>query len=240
MAVLAGVPCCYKMGEPRSQEQFNYRGAIVTLNLFLLRHGETTYSQSGAHCGWIDPELTADGLEMANQFAQAYRGKEWQGIYCSPMKRTIATAQPLSFLLEYPPEIRISLKEIHYGEWEGKTLKEVRAKYEDSYQRWQREPAWNAPDGGETGLQVANRAMGVVSEITNMHKSGNILIVSHKATIRIILCNLLGIEQSRYRDRLDVPACSVSIITMSNNGPMLKTLGDRHHLDDRLRNLPGT
>jgi broad specificity phosphatase PhoE len=212
----------------------------VTLNLFLLRHGETTYSQSGAHCGWIDPELTVDGLAMAEQFAQTYRSTEWQGIYASPMKRTIATAQPLCFLVDRPPEIRIGLKEIHYGDWEGKTLAEVRAKYGESYDRWQREPAWNAPDGGETGLQVANRALAVVSEITNAHKDGNILIVSHKATIRIVLCNLLGIEQGRYRDRLDVPACSVSIIAMGKNGPMLKALGDRHHLDDRLRNLPGT
>jgi broad specificity phosphatase PhoE len=209
----------------------------LTLHLYLLRHGETTFSQSGAHCGWIDPDLTADGWEMANQFSQAYQSTDWQMVYSSPMKRTLATAQPLCELIGRPPEIRIGLKEIHYGEWEGKTLKEVRSKYEESYQRWQNEPAWNAPDGGETGLQVANRAMGVVSEITNTHKDGNVLIVTHKATIRIILCNLLGIEQGRYRDRLDVPACSVSILSMGNNGPMLKALGDRHHLDER---LPGT
>lgn len=67
----------------------NISDDLVTLNLFLLRHGETTYSQSGAHCGWIDPELTADGLVMAEQFAQAYRSTDWQGIYCSPMKATM-------------------------------------------------------------------------------------------------------------------------------------------------------
>jgi broad specificity phosphatase PhoE len=212
----------------------------MTLHLYLLRHGETTYSQSGAHCGWIDPDLTADGTAMAESFARTYQQMAWQAVYCSPMKRTIATAQPLCKHLNMEPELRISLKEIHYGEWEGKTLKTVQAEYGESYERWKSEPAWNSPNGGETGLQVANRAMGVVAEITNTHTDGNVLIVSHKATIRIILCNLLGIEQGRYRDRLDIPACSVSVVSMGKNGPMLKALGDRYHLDERLRNLPGT
>jgi broad specificity phosphatase PhoE len=212
----------------------------MTLHLYLLRHGETTYSQSGAHCGWIDPDLTPIGQTMAAQFAQAYRSTPWAGVYCSPMKRAIATAQPLCFAIDRPPEIRIGLKEIHYGDWEGKTLDEVLAQSPDSYQRWVAEPAWNAPDGGETGLQVANRSLAVVGEITHKHSDGNVLLVSHKATIRIILCNLLGIEQGRYRDRLDIPACSVSVVTMKTNGPMLKSLGDRYHLSPDLRHLPGT
>jgi broad specificity phosphatase PhoE len=212
----------------------------LTLHLYLLRHGETTYSQSGVHCGWIDPDLTPDGLEMAQSFADTYKSFGWDAVYSSPMKRTLATAQALCTAIGREPEVRIGLKEIHYGEWEGKDLATVISKYSESYHRWQREPAWNAPDGGETGLQVANRALGVVSEITNSHQSGNVLIVSHKATIRIILCNLMGIEQGRYRDRLDVPACSVSIVAMGKSGPLLKALGDRHHLNERLRNLPGT
>jgi probable phosphoglycerate mutase len=156
------------------------------------------------------------------------------------MKRTLATAQPLSKLTKLDLQIRAGLKEIHYGDWEGQTVANVQAKYGDDYRQWQSEPGWNAPTHGETGLQVANRALAVIAEITHQHATGNVLVVSHKATIRIILCNLLGIELGRYRDRLDVPACSVSVITLKPGGPMLKSLGDRYHLDEKLRNLPGT
>jgi broad specificity phosphatase PhoE len=212
----------------------------MSLNLYLLRHGETSYSRSGGHCGWIDPELTAEGEEMALAFATTYRQVAWNAIYASPMKRTLATAQPIANSTALELQIRAGLKEINYGDWEGQSLTDVLAQYGDDYSQWKSEPAWHAPTHGETGLQVANRALAVIAEITHQYPSGNVLIVSHKATIRIILCNLLGIELGRYRDRLDVPACSVSIVTMSQGGPMLKSLGDRYHLDERLRNLPGT
>jgi probable phosphoglycerate mutase len=45
----------------------------MSLRLFLLRHGETEFSKTGGYCGDLDPELTAEGLEMAQQFADAYR-----------------------------------------------------------------------------------------------------------------------------------------------------------------------
>ncbi len=212
----------------------------MSLNLYLLRHGETTYSRSGGHCGWIDPDLTPEGQQMAAAFATTYGQIAWEAIYVSPMKRTLATAQPLGEVTGLELQVRSGLKEIHYGDWEGQTVAAVQTQYGDDYSHWKTEPGWNAPTHGETGLQVANRALAVIAEITNQHATGNVLVVSHKATIRIILCNLLGIELGRYRDRLDVPACSVSVVTLGQGGPMLKSLGDRYHLDERLRNLPGT
>jgi broad specificity phosphatase PhoE len=212
----------------------------MSLNLYLLRHGETTYSRSGGHCGWIDPNLTTEGEEMATAFAKAYAQVSWQAIYASPMKRTLATVQPLIDTTGLELQVRAGLKEIHYGDWEGQTVAAVQNQYADDYRNWQSEPGWNAPTHGETGLQVANRSLAVIAEITHQYSTGNVLVVSHKATIRIILCNLLGIELGRYRDRLDVPACSVSVVTLKPGGPMLKSLGDRYHLDEKLRNLPGT
>ena len=55
-------------------------------------------------------------------------------------------------------------------------------------------------------------------------------MISHKATIRIMLCSLLGIDVGRYRDRLDMPVASLSVVEMTERGPLLKSLGDRSHL----------
>jgi len=65
-------------------------------------------------------------------------------------------------------------------------------------------------------------------------------VVSHKATIRVILCSSLGINMGRYCDRIDVPAASLSIVQFGALGSMLKVLGDRSFMDADLRSLSGT
>lgn len=212
----------------------------MSLKLYFLRHGETTYSRTGGYCGDLDAELTDNGLKMAEALAVAYKAMPWTAAYVSPMKRTIATAKPLCDAAGLEMQLRDGLKEIRYGEWEGKTQADVKERYPDVYLRWLAEPAWNAPPGGETSVQIASRASLVVTEIEQKYSSGNILVVSHKATIRIILCSLLGIDLGRYRDRIDTPAGSISVVKFSEHGPLLEILGDRSYMDAELRALEGT
>jgi broad specificity phosphatase PhoE len=212
----------------------------MTLKIYLLRHGETTYSQRGAYCGALDAELTPEGKQMAQFFADAYRSMPWAGVYVSPMKRAIATALPLCDALGLTMQMRDGLREISYGAWEDQELDYVRQHYEQDYLRWQTDPAWNSPTGGETAVQIAARALPVITEIESGYKTGNVLVVSHKATIRIILCSLLGIDVGRYRDRINAPAASVSIVKFATYGPMLEVLGDRSYMPEHLRNRAGT
>ncbi len=246
----------------------------MSLYLYLLRHGETTHSQTGGFCGSLDPELTVSGKQMAQAFADTYsfphfacyitkgytpysitqsaiakcecirallyKQQLWEAVFCSPMKRTIATAQPLCEAIGIEPQLRDGLKEINYGQWEDRTLAEVQEKDARAYMLWQREPAWNPPTDGETTIQIASRASLVIAEIEEKYTSGNVLVVSHKATIRIILCNLLGIDLGRYRDRIDMPVATVSVVKFDTYGPMLQRLGDRSHMPKALRDRAGT
>ncbi|CAA9583331.1 Alpha-ribazole-5'-phosphate phosphatase [uncultured Synechococcales cyanobacterium] len=212
----------------------------MSLNLYLLRHGETTYSKTGGYCGDLDPELTPEGMQMAEAFAQTYRSHPWAAVFVSPMKRTIATAAPLCDAVGMDMQLRDGLKEIRYGQWEGETLEFVKQHYPDDYIRWLTEPAWNPPTGGETAVEIASRASLVIAEIEAHYPTGNVLVVSHKATLRIILCSLLGIDLGRYRDRINTLVASVSIVKFDVHGPLLQVLGDRYHLPEHLRNLPGT
>lgn len=212
----------------------------MSVTLYFLRHGQTEYSRNNFFCGAIDPELTPDGLEMAQAFAAAYSSTPWMAIFSSPMRRTIATAKPLSEAIGIQPEVRDGLKEINYGKWEGKTPETVNLEFHDDYIRWLADPAWYAPTGGEMAVAIASRATQVIEEIKQRYSSGNVLIVAHKATIRIMLCTLLGIDVGRFRYRLGCPVGSVSIVEFGSQGPLLKALADRLHLDQRLRDLPGS
>ncbi|MGK7939665.1 MAG: histidine phosphatase family protein [Crocosphaera sp.] len=212
----------------------------MSLKLYFLRHGETTASQTGTYCGRLDIELTPSGVEMAKDFAQIYKDIPWKAIYSSPLKRAIATAQPLCDRLGIQMQRRNGLKEIYYGEWEGKTPKEVNQEFHDDYVRWLADPGWNSPNGGEKGIDIARRSSEVLEEIESTHTTGNVLVVSHKATIRIMLCSLLGVDVGRYRDRIGMSVAALSIVEMAEHGPLIHVMGDRSHIRTELRQRQGT
>jgi broad specificity phosphatase PhoE len=213
----------------------------MSLSLYLLRHGQTELSREDSFCGsGLDPELTPEGLQMAHAFRDVYRAKPWRAIYSSSLRRSIATAQPLSDALGITMQVRADLNEIAYGKWEGQTRASVERGYHDDYVSWLADPAWHAPTGGELAITVASRGLRIVDEIKQQFSGGDILIVSHKATIRIILCSLLGIDVGCFRYRLACPVGSLSVVEFSLEGPLLHSLADRSHLSESLRSLPGT
>jgi broad specificity phosphatase PhoE len=213
----------------------------MSLRLHLLRHGQTELSREDSFCGsGLDPELTPEGLQMAQAFAAAYNSKSWSAVYSSSLRRAITTAQPICDALGITMQVRADLNEIGYGKWEGLTKATVEQDYHDDYISWLADPAWHPPTGGELAITIARRSLQVIDEIKQQFSAGDILVVSHKATIRIILCSLLGIDVGRFRYRLACPVASLSVVEFSLEGPLLQTLADRSHLSESLRSLPGT
>lgn len=212
----------------------------MALTLYLLRHGETEAPPAGGYCGRLDCDLSPLGHRMAEDFARAYQNLRWAGIYASPMRRTRLTAEPLCLLAGMELRLYAGLGELDYGEWEGKSPTQVNRDHHEDYLRWLADPGWNAPTGGERGIDAALRAMAVINEILREHADGNVLVVSHKATTRILLCQILGIDIGHYRDRVHASAGSLAVVEMREHGPLLTRLGDRSHLSSMLRDLPGT
>src|ERR1700730_153199 len=175
----------------------------MSLILYFLRHGQTTLSREDNFCGsGLDPELTLEGLEMAHAFAAAYRDKRWTAIFSSSLRRSITTAQPLCEALGISLQARADFNEIGYGKWEGLSKTMVERDYHDDYNSWLADPAWHAPTGGELAITIARRSLQAIDQIKQQYTDGNVLVVSHKATIRIIICSLLGIDVGRFRYRL--------------------------------------
>ncbi|MEA5534214.1 histidine phosphatase family protein [Crocosphaera sp. XPORK-15E] len=214
----------------------------MSLMLYFLRHGQTAYSETGGYCGKLenDPGLTPEGQAMAQAFADTYANVPWTAIYVSPLYRTRQTAKPLCDVVGLPMQLRPGLQEIGYGKWEGMHPTDIDQQYHDLYVKWLTDPAWNAPPEGERGIDIARRSSQVLQEIEETYQTGNILIVSHKATIRIMLCGLLGIDIKYYRDRFLMPVAALSLVELTISGPLIHFIGDRSHLNDYLRSLPNT
>ena len=179
-----------------------------TTRIFLVRHGATSLSAEDRFAGAIDPDLSPKGIFQAQRLAERLSNDAIRAVHCSPMVRTVQTATILAAPHRLTPIVRDGLREIGHGHWEGMRRVEVEAQYADEYAAWDEDPFTFAPQGGEAGVNVIARALPVIREIVLQHRGQNVLVVSHKATIRLLISSLLGFDVRGYRDRLDQsPAC---------------------------------
>lgn len=211
------------------------------LELWMVRHGQTDFSRENRFCGSIDPPLSDVGRRMADALGEAHGGDPWDAIYCSPSQRARQTVAPLAKRAGREPTIDDGLREISYGEWEGMKHEEAKERFPDVYAYWAQDTASRATPGGETAFMVAARAAPVVERIRREHTKGRVLVVSHKATLRILVCALLGMDVRLFRDRIGQPVCALSRFQIKPQGQaMLVMLGDVSHLPPDLREAEGT
>ena len=176
--------------------------------VLLIRHGATVLSAEDRFAGSTDVDLSDEGRRQAGCLAERLRQAPLAAVYASPMRRTVETATIVATACHNPPLTDPGLREIDHGHWEGLTRKEVEARFPAEYNAWEEDPFTFAPEGGEAGVAVMARALPVLRAIVLRHPDQTVAVVSHKATIRLVLSSLLGIEARGYRDRLDqAPAC---------------------------------
>jgi probable phosphoglycerate mutase len=212
----------------------------MSLTLLLVRHGQTDFSRANRFCGSIDPPLNDTGLAMAEALGAHYERAGLAAIFASPKLRTRQTAAPLAARTQLSLQLDDGLREIAYGEWEGQPEEEVERADRERFHAWAAHPGRVAPPGGETAVEIAARAMQAVDRIRALHGDGKVLVVSHKATIRVLLCALLGIDVDLFRARIAQPVGAVSAVTFKKTGPLLERLGDTSHLPANLLGLEGT
>ncbi len=180
----------------------------MTTRIYLIRHGATILSAEDRFAGATDVDLSDEGRHQAEALAVRLSDDRITAVYCSPMRRTIETATIVARPQGLTPTPRDGLREINHGRWESMTRSEVEAQFAQEYAAWEEDPFIYAPQDGESGLSVMARAMPVIREVVLNHVGENVAVVSHKATIRLIISSLLGFDPRGYRDRLDqAPAC---------------------------------
>src|SRR5215471_3213055 len=171
---------------------------------------------------------------MASCFAEMYGELDWRAIFTSTRQRAVSTAEPLATRISQPLRREPGLDEMDYGEWQGRWKGEVAATDRRRYHAWRADPTMGAP-GGESVFEVHARASRVIDEIRARYDHGNVLIVSHKTTLRVLICGFLGIDLKHHRDRIIQPVCGLTIIEIQPEGPALRALADVTHLPPWLR-----
>lgn len=181
----------------------------MTTRLLLVRHGATPLTEEDKFSGAVSVQLSDEGRDQVGHLAIRLAPENITAAYSSTLDRAMETAQilcsPHAGLQPIPAS---GLQEIRHGHWEGLTRHEVETRFPEEYASWEADPFTFAPQGGESGISVLARALPVIREIVVRHRDGNVVVVSHKATLRLVISSLLGFDARGYRDRLDqAPAC---------------------------------
>jgi broad specificity phosphatase PhoE len=187
-----------------------------TTRMYLIRHGMTKLSAEDRFAGATDVELAEEGRWQAQQLAVRLADDNIVAVYSSPLIRTVETARIIAAPHNLLPLQRDELREIDHGHWEGMRRSDVESKYLQEYTAWETDPFTFAPEGGESGLSVLARALPLVRQLVQIHEGEIIAIVSHKATIRLIITSLLGFDARGYRDRLDQSPACLNILDFKN------------------------
>ena len=185
---------------------------VDVTRLYIVRHGATQLSAEDRFSGAVGVDLSDEGRAQAAKLGVRLRTEGIGAVYASPLSRTVETARILAVACGVEIETREGLREISHGHWEGLTRREVEDRYPDEYASWKEDPFTFAPVDGESGVAVLARALPIVREIVTRHRGERVLLVSHKATIRILLSSLLGFDPRGYRDRLDQAPASLNVL----------------------------
>jgi probable phosphoglycerate mutase len=208
----------------------------MTTRILLIRHGATVLSAEDRFAGSTDVELSSEGREQARLLGERLASEPIAAIYASPMKRTVDTARAVAAPHALEPITDPAFKEIAHGRWEGLTRREVAERFADEYKSWEADPFTFAPEGGESGVSVMARALPALRAMALAHAGATAALISHKATIRLILCSLLGIDARGYRDRLDQsPACLNVLDLKDSVHARLMLFNDTSHYAERPR-----
>ena len=210
--------------------------AMTITRVLLVRHGATTATEEGRFSGSSGADLSDAGRRQSARLGERLAPQSLTAIYSSPLSRALDTARIIAGHCALDLEVREGLREISHGRWEGLKREDVERRFPDEYQAWEADPFTFAPAGGESGVSVLARALPVVRDVVTAHPGGRILVVSHKATLRLILSSLLGFDARGYRDRLDQsPACLNVVDFRDPVRARLMLFNDTSHYADRPR-----
>jgi broad specificity phosphatase PhoE len=166
------------------------------MNLYLVRHGETTFNKSHRIQGQLDSELSALGRRQCEAVAEALGGVPCDAVISSPLRRAQETAQYLADKLKLELSFEPRLMEINAGIFQGHSWHELDEKFPQEAARWKsHDPDYQIP-GGESRRQLMIRtgdAFRAIREAGYAH----VIVVAHGGSLSAALKSLLGVPAER-------------------------------------------
>ncbi|MBS0649132.1 MAG: histidine phosphatase family protein [Verrucomicrobia bacterium] len=189
----------------------------TSLELYLIRHGATEWSQTGRHTGTTDLPLTELGKTESLQLKEQLKKEKFSKVFCSPLKRALETCH----LCELNPTIIPDLREWNYGEYEGLTTEQILEK----------NPEWSLFDhgapGGESPEQVAKRAHHFLHQVHSLE--GKVGIFSSAHFLRVFATQWIGVSPT-WGKAFYLNSASISVLGYEHINRVIIRWNDIAHL----------
>jgi probable phosphomutase (TIGR03848 family) len=191
---------------------------MTMMNLLLIRHATNDWVGERL-AGWTpDVHLNEKGRTQAESLAQRLADVPLAALYSSPLERTMETAQPLANAHGLTVQVREALGETHFGDWTGKSLKEL--KDDKLWPVVQVYPGGARFPGGESMREVQTRMVVELDAIRDAHPGQTVAVVSHSDPIKMAVAHYAGLPLDLFQ-RLAVSPASVTALTFTRFGPRL-------------------
>lgn len=168
------------------------------LEVDLLRHGRCEGGE--IFRGSTDVRLTADGWDAMNWRLSAWPASPWQRVISSPLQRCQLFARELAERLNKPFALAPNLREMHFGDWDGREISEIWETDAERVSRWREDPALFTPPGGEPFTEFARRVDAAMAHLVQQHSDEHLLVVTHGGILRLLLTRALGLPSTQLRD----------------------------------------
>jgi broad specificity phosphatase PhoE len=196
--------------------------------MFLVRHAESTWNRLKKIQGQRDPHLSSYGKREANLLGKRFKELSFDAAYSSPLRRAHETAR---VILGKKAEIIVEegLREVSLGDWEGKTLRQIRKTYGETFDRWAVRPTRIQVPNGEDFKAFVQRVKRTLRAVERRHDEGNILVVCHGGVISTYASIVLNLPPDDVWC-LTVKNASLTIVEVDAHIRKMVTFNDISHL----------
>ena len=205
--------------------------------LILARHGETMWNVEKVFRGRADVNLDKVGIKQAELLGKYLSNWELEAIYSSPVKRALNTANIVARYQKVAVRIAEGLIDFDFGEWQSLPEQEVKRLYPAILNEWHNSPDKVKMPGGESLEDVRRRAVEVVNDVLFRHQ-GNVLLVSHRVVIKVLICYMLGLDNSHFRN-INQDVGGITLFDYADGRFVLIRHNDTSHLRELKKSVLG-
>jgi len=197
--------------------------------IYLIRHGQTDWNREEIFRGRADRPLSEVGNWEAGAISRALAQVAIKFIYSSPLTRAQETARPIASAHGLKGIPLAGIIDIDYGDWQGRSHDQVKEQYPELYRKWQDHPEQVKFPGGESLSMVQERAMSAFKKVIAGHPEQSGVVVSHRVVNKVLLCALLGLDNSHFWE-IKQDTGAINTIRCDSKSTVIQVLNDTCHL----------
>jgi len=202
---------------------------FIMTSIYLVRHGQTAWNKEEIFRGRTDIPLDENGLKQAELAGEYLKEVEIHAIYSSPLSRAWQTAQKIAQFHNLNVQPLEGIIDMSFGRWEGHAHQEIKEIDRETYRQWREEPHLVRLPGGESLNDVRIRSMAALEEVIRNHPEKTLVLVSHRVINKVLLCAILGLDNSHFWQITQDPT-AINLIQYRNGKYILSLVNEICHL----------